>query len=261
MPYANATGVRIYYEVEGWGPPLMLAHAFRRNLNRWRQIGFAGALKNDYRLILFDARGHGESDKPHDPAAYGTKMVEDVIAVLDDLRVDRTHYFGYSMGAGVGFKAAVSHPDRFTSFILGGFSPYPAPVSGNAPPARIAKQVHTLPADPEMFLRSVEQQLGRPPAPDEKEAELANDLEALSAVTVTWGEIATLTDQELSRITVPCLLYAGDLDPAYAGAKEASSHIPGARFLSLRGLNHAQAGPDLQVIRHVKEFLAQVGQT
>jgi pimeloyl-ACP methyl ester carboxylesterase len=258
MPYVKNGDINIYYEVEGQGPPLMLAHSFRRNLDRWRQTGFTDALKNDYRLILFDARGHGKSDKPHDPTAYGIKMVEDVVAVLDDLRINRTNFFGYSMGAGVGFKAAVSHYGRFTSFILGGFNPYPTKVPGNTTPADESKQISILPADPEVFLRLVEQHLGRPLTPDERKAELANDFEALSACTVTWREITTLTNHDLSRISVPCLLYAGDLDPVYAGAKEASSHIPGAKFFSLPGLNHAQAGPDLQVILHVKEFLARI---
>jgi pimeloyl-ACP methyl ester carboxylesterase len=252
MPYTNNDGVRIYYEVEGQGPPLMLAHSFRRNLNRWRELGLADALKNDYMLILFDARGHGKSDKPHDPAAYGSKMAGDVIAVLDDLRIEKTHYYGYSMGAGVGFKNAVSHPGRFLSLILGGFNPYPPENPGG---------VTTLPSDPEIFLRTVERVLGRSLTPDEKQAELANDMEALSASTATWSEIATLTDRDLSRISMPCLLYAGDFDPSYAGAKEAAQHIPGAEFLSLPGLNHATAAYGPQVLTKVKEFLARVSRT
>lgn len=250
MPYANNQGVRIYYEVEGQGHPLMLAHTFRRNLNRWRQTGFVDALKSDYRLILFDARGHGESDKPHDPTAYGIKMVEDVIVVLDDLRTNRTNYLGYSMGAGVGFKAAVSYPDRFNCFILGGSTPYPTIVQGNAPPI--------LPPDSELFIRRVEQQLGRPLTPDERQAELANDFEALSACTISWQDITSLSNLDLSYISVPCLLYAGDLDPAYAAVKEASSHISGAKFLSLPGLNHAQASLSPQILLRIREFLAEV---
>jgi pimeloyl-ACP methyl ester carboxylesterase len=252
MPYANNNGIKIYYEVEGNGPPLMLAHSFRRNLNRWREFGFANALKNDYRLIMFDARGHGKSDKPHDPAAYGIKMAEDVMAVLDDMHIEKTHYYGYSMGAGVGFKNAVSHPDRFLSIILGGFNPYPPENPGS---------VTTLPSDPEIFIRVVERVLGRPLTPDEMQAELANDFEALSASTVSWSQIATLTNRDLSRISVPCLLYAGDLDPSYAGAKEAAGHIPGAEFLELPGLNHATAAYGPQILTKVKEFLARVRKT
>jgi pimeloyl-ACP methyl ester carboxylesterase len=253
MPYANAGGINIYYEVEGQGPPLVLAHSFRRNLNRWRQVGVVDALKNDYRLILFDARGHGKSDKPHDPAAYGNKMVGDVIAVLDDLHISKTHYFGYSMGAGVGFKAAILHPDRFTSFILGGSSPYPP----KSPPATVPKQTPALPADPEVFIRSVEKMLGRPLTSDERQAELDNDFAALNADIAGWDEIPTLNDQQLSRISVPWLIFAGEQDSAYAGAKEAASHIPGAKFLSLPG-NHATASPDLKIIPPIKEFLATV---
>jgi pimeloyl-ACP methyl ester carboxylesterase len=99
MPYANNAGVKIYFEMEGEGPPLVLAYGLTGGLNCWRAIGIVDLLRNDFQLILFDARGHGRSDKPHEPAAYGLQMADDVVAVLDDVRVSRAHYFGYSMGA------------------------------------------------------------------------------------------------------------------------------------------------------------------
>lgn len=61
-------GVRIHYEVEGSGPTLILQHGFTQKLQGWQLAGYLDALKRTYRLILVDARGHGESDKPHDPA-------------------------------------------------------------------------------------------------------------------------------------------------------------------------------------------------
>jgi len=70
MPYADNQGIRIHYQVEGKGPPLMLQHGFTSNLKSWRQFGYVDALKHHYQLILLDARGHGASDKPHDPAAF-----------------------------------------------------------------------------------------------------------------------------------------------------------------------------------------------
>jgi pimeloyl-ACP methyl ester carboxylesterase len=256
MPYVSSRGVRIYYEVAGQGPPLILAHAFRRNLNRWRETGVADALKNDYRLILFDARGHGKSDRPHEPAAYGLNMVEDVISVIDDLHISWTNYFGYSMGAGVGFKAAVIHPDRFSSFVLGGFDPYPA----KTPPSPGPRPARVLPSDPEAFIRLVEQTLGRPLTNVERQFELSNDLATLNACIAGWN-MATFDDQALSCISVPCLLYAGELDPAFAGAREASRHIPGARFLSFPGLDHAGAGPNLEYLPRIIDFLADVTKT
>ncbi len=260
MPYANNNGVKIYYEVEGNGPPLVLGHGVTRSMDRWRQIGFADALKRDYRLILFDARGHGKSDKPHDPAAYGANMVNDVLAILNDLRVDRTNYMGYSMGAGVGFAAAVRHPERFHSFVLGGWSPYrgPADAPSNPPVVGPAQQIRMLRADPEAYLRSREQQLGRTLTPDERNAELANDPEALGALMATFRDAATFSNQELSHISAPCLLYAGSSDPMHDGVREASTQMPRATFFPLPGLDHVQAGASPLALPHIKEFLAGV---
>jgi hypothetical protein len=86
VPYADNDGIRIHYEVEGVGPPLMLHHGFTISLEEWRRFGYVDALKSEYQVILIDARGHGASDKPHDPAAYEmARRAGDVVAVLDDL--------------------------------------------------------------------------------------------------------------------------------------------------------------------------------
>ncbi|MCH7787371.1 MAG: alpha/beta fold hydrolase, partial [Chloroflexi bacterium] len=63
MPYADNNGVKIHYEVEGEGPPLVLQHGFTRSLQGWRDNGYVTALKDDYKLIMVDSRGHGASDK------------------------------------------------------------------------------------------------------------------------------------------------------------------------------------------------------
>jgi pimeloyl-ACP methyl ester carboxylesterase len=64
MPYVISDGIRIHYEVEGDGPPLVLQHGFGQKASSWRLGGYVDALKSQYRLVLVDARGHGESDKP-----------------------------------------------------------------------------------------------------------------------------------------------------------------------------------------------------
>jgi pimeloyl-ACP methyl ester carboxylesterase len=260
MPYANNNGVKIYYEVEGQGPPLMLAHGVTRSLHRWRQIGLADVLNKNYQLIMFDARGHGKSDKPHDPGAYGINMVDDVLAVIDDLRIDRVNYMGYSMGAGIGFMCAVRYPERFNSYVLGGWSPYREEVAvpSTRSSASPGQQIRMLRSDPEAFLRSREQQLGRPLTSEERKEELANDPEALTALLVNFRNAATLNNKELALILLPCLLYAGENDTVYAGVKEASNHMGKARFFSLPGLDHVQTGASLLVLPNVKEFLAQV---
>jgi pimeloyl-ACP methyl ester carboxylesterase len=125
MPHATNNGIRIHYEVEGQGPPLMLHCGFLQDLQRWYQAGYVDALRDDYRLILIDPRGHGASDKPHDVESYALpNYVADAVAVLEDAGVSKAHYFGYSMGAGIGFAAGVFSPECFTSLILGGGRPY-----------------------------------------------------------------------------------------------------------------------------------------
>src|SRR5262249_44981919 len=129
--YAHNQGVRIHYAVEGEGPPLLLHHGTFGSGAFWREVGYTDVLARAYRLILIDARGHGSSDKPYDPAAYElATRAADVIAVLDDLEIRRAHYFGYSLGGWIGFGLAKHASARFASTILGGAHPYAESMQG-----------------------------------------------------------------------------------------------------------------------------------
>src|SRR4051794_23326298 len=84
MSYAVNDMVRIRYEIVGTGLPLVLQHGFTQSIEDWRDYGYVTALSPHFRLILTDARGHGQSDKPHVSSAYEhSNYVKDVIAVLD----------------------------------------------------------------------------------------------------------------------------------------------------------------------------------
>ena len=261
MPYANNTGVKIYYEVEGQGPPLVLAYGLTGGLNCWRVMGIVELLRNDFQLILFDARGHGRSDKPHEVSAYGLKMANDVVALLDHIGIDKAHYFGYSMGARVGFWLAVRHTTRFRSFILGGTSPYRNEAQIKREDELVERMKRLL-NDLEGTIRESEQLMGRPLTVEERDALLANDAQALIALVTAFGAMPLLSDHELSLISVPVLVFCGDADPRHSGARESANHMPKAKFVSLPGLDHVQA--DLCITRndlvlaHVKEFLAKV---
>ena len=125
MPYARNEGVRIHYEVEGEGPPLVLQHGFSESVVDWYETGYVKALKPDYRLILIDARGHGDSDKPHDPEAYLlNRRVGDVTAVLDAIDIATAVYWGYSMGGWIGFGMANYAKERVRALVIGGQHPY-----------------------------------------------------------------------------------------------------------------------------------------
>src|ERR1700730_4536788 len=124
MPDFDSDGVRIHYYLEGPedGPPTVLVHGFCSNFkvnwvgSRWVEtLARAGR-----RVIGLDNRGHGKSEKPHDPDAYGPHMVEDVCNLIDHLGLDRVDYIGYSMGSQIGLRLLVAHPQRALRAVAGG---------------------------------------------------------------------------------------------------------------------------------------------
>ncbi len=262
MPYANNNGVKIYYEVEGRGPPLILAHPFGGTVERWRQCGWTDALRDTYTLVLFDARGHGRSDKPHDASAYEVNLrVSDITAVLDVVGIEKAHHFGYSMGAMVAFRAAVVAPERFDSFILGGMSSYRGEdVQKAIREGRDIAWYQALLDDPQAAMARQERLLGHSFSEEVKQGILATDARALLALALSLRSWRSMTDEELSRIAVPCLLICGDLDPQHSEAMESARRIPQATFVSLPGLNHGAVFQRSAVaLPHVKEFLVRVG--
>ena len=131
MPYANNTGVRIHYEVDGPGPALVLHHGFTQCLEDWSECGYVAALRPGYQVILVDARGHGGSDKPHDEASYRLDCrAADVTTVLDALGVEKAHFWGYSMGGRIGFGMARYAPDRVDRLVIASNIPFASDMGG-----------------------------------------------------------------------------------------------------------------------------------
>jgi pimeloyl-ACP methyl ester carboxylesterase len=258
--------VRIHYEVVGGGPPLVLHHGFTSNLlDEWQWNGYVDALKDEYQLVLLDARGHGESDKPHEPEAYGQKpMSGDVVAILDALGVERTHYWGYSMGGRVGWAMLRYHPDRLLSLIIGGSG-----AIGIETPARAAYRQESL-ARRRAAMAEIERDgreswfaRVRREAGESWDERFGARLEV--ADLAAWQALQQNQENEGLEVAarnagVPCLVYAGDEDGlAYASARATADAIPNAQSLWLPGLNHQDAirRGDL-VLPHVLEFLAEV---
>lgn len=73
------------------------------------------ALAADRRVIAVDARGHGKSEKPHDPARYGPRMADDVVEVMSALGIQRAHVHGFSMGGSILTQILINHPERVVS--------------------------------------------------------------------------------------------------------------------------------------------------
>src|SRR6266849_2242077 len=113
----DSDGISLHYEVHGpeSGAPIVLVHGFASHyrLNwvgtRWQET-LTGA---GFRVIGLDCRGHGDSDKPHDPRAYESPvMAADVRRLLDHLGIESAHYLGFSMGARIGIQCVLDFPSR-----------------------------------------------------------------------------------------------------------------------------------------------------
>jgi pimeloyl-ACP methyl ester carboxylesterase len=243
MAFADNQGVRIHYEVEGKGFPLVIQHGYTDSVESWYELGYVDALKDAHRLILVDARGHGGSDKPHVTAAYAKELqAADVVSVLEELKVERADYWGYSMGGRIGFALAQHAPERFRSFVLGGAAGDGRSRVGDG--FRKAMKEGGVAAIPDLWGAELPEKL--------KARLLTNDVDALDACRVDSLGFAEV----LPTMTMPCLLYAGLADPIYPVAEATVAEMPNAKFFTLPGLGHAEGllRSDL-VLPKVTEFL------
>jgi pimeloyl-ACP methyl ester carboxylesterase len=266
MPFVENQGVRIHYEVEGRGPPVLLLHGLSSDYRLWYGLGYVKELSKDYELILVDARGHGASDKPHNPEAYDMGlMVGDLVAILDDRGIPRASFFGYSMGGRVGFRIPLYAPTRFGSLILGG-AVYPIHGDEDAKDEILVGinmmldvGLRESPDNPmAAFLALMERSSDQKVGPAERAVILSNDARALQALILEHRRaVYPRPEEALPRFTMPCLLLVGEADPRYPVARECARRMPNVTLISLPGLDHMQGlGRSDIVLPHVKRFLA-----
>ncbi len=240
----DSDGVRLHFEVHGpvGGTPIVLVHGFASDyqLNwvgtRWQET----LTKAGHRVIGLDCRGHGSSDKPHDPAAYALEiMAADVLRLLDHLQIETANYLGYSMGAKIGVQAMLDFPKRVGRVVLGGIG------WGGAFSAakEIAKAMRGGP-------------IGSPVARtfyDFARARPSNDLEALA--TCILGPQPEPDSAALASIKNPVLVVVGDKDDIVTEVDRLVESIPTARLLTVAGRNHMSAVPAGEFKRAALEFL------
>ena len=121
MESLNIDGVRISYASEGSGDPVVLIHGLHASTDlNWRKPGIIKELVQKHRVISLDLPGHGESEKSESKDAYGLQMVHDVARILEQLKVQKAHIVGYSLGGMVALKFAAVHSDMTLSVTLCG---------------------------------------------------------------------------------------------------------------------------------------------
>jgi pimeloyl-ACP methyl ester carboxylesterase len=244
MPYATnpIDGVRTFFEDRGGsGPPVLVYPGFTDPLEYAKTSPLAQALEEDFRLIFADHRGQGRSEKPHAVRSYAlTTRVRDPTAILDTLGVERAHYLGFSWGARLGFAIGEHAPERVLSLVLCGNQPYAWPTEG--PMLKAVSDAVAAGKERGMLalVETWESSIGeRFPEPGRTWI-LDNDPLALDAEfrsAFLEGPIS----QDLSKWSVPCLIYAGEGDEMHENAARAAAEIPGAVFVSLPGHTHFSA--------------------
>jgi pimeloyl-ACP methyl ester carboxylesterase len=117
MPKIDRNGVRIYYEVHGDGPPLILTHGYSSTSTMWQ--GQIAALSKHHKLVLWDMRGHGQSDYPEDPTAYSeAATIGDIKALLDAVGARRAIVGGLSLGGYMSLAFYRTHPERVAALLI-----------------------------------------------------------------------------------------------------------------------------------------------
>ena len=122
----DSNGVKIRYVTEGTGEAVVLIHGWMGDSSMWgtdKSGNTKLSAADGFRLIALDCRGHGKSDKPHDPEKYGPEMAADVVRLLDHLKIGKAHLIGYSSGAFIAGKVAATHPERVLSVVYAGQAP------------------------------------------------------------------------------------------------------------------------------------------
>lgn len=115
MPTVSVDGLRMYYELAGAGPPLVLIGGLGLDVSECGQL--IDALATRYRVLAFDNRGAGRSDKPDVPYTI-SQMADDAAGLMRALGIERAHVVGMSLGGRIALDLALEHPQRVRSLIL-----------------------------------------------------------------------------------------------------------------------------------------------
>jgi len=246
LTVASPDGVRIAYESVGEGRPIVLIHGFASSRDQnWRATGWIDRLAGaGFRVISFDCRGHGKSDKPHEPASYGEHMIDDIVAVMEAAEAPTADVMGYSMGSIMTIRLLMLYPERVRRAVLGGLGANYFRESG-AWRERIAAAMQT--DDAETLSDPVERRFRK------FAAQRGKDRLALAACMRSPRHIYVPAD--LKRSMRPVLVVCGADDDLTGSPEPLAEAFADGRTVVLPGKDHMSAVGDPAYKKAVLQFL------
>lgn len=245
MQKFNSEGVEIAFIDEGEGEPVLLIHGFASNVRvNWVSTGWTKYLLDaGFRVIAFDHRGHGESQKLYDQAQYSAPlMATDAARLLKHLNIPSANVIGYSMGARVAAFLTIARPDLVKKVVFAGLA---------------ERMISGVPG-----AEAIADALEAPHASDVADAgaktfrvfadQTKSDRKALAACIRSTR--VKIRPEALAAIKVPVLVVAGELDDVSGKVQPLVDMIPGAKGLTLAGKNHMSAVGDRDFKRESVSF-------
>ncbi|KJC55027.1 alpha/beta hydrolase [Bradyrhizobium sp. LTSP849] len=232
MPKIDRNGVGIYYEVHGDGQPLLLTHGYSSTSAMWH--GQIDAFARDHKLVLWDMRGHGQSDYPDDPNAYSEALtVGDMAAILDAVGAGRAIIGGLSLGGYMSLAFYRAHPQRARALLIidtgPGFKKDDAREAWNARALATADKLDREGLD---MLKAATRERATASHRNAKGLGLA----ARGMLTQRDARVMEL----LPDIKVPSLIVVGaDDTPFLAASDYMAAKIPGAQKIVILAAGHA----------------------
>jgi pimeloyl-ACP methyl ester carboxylesterase/ketosteroid isomerase-like protein len=188
---AHVNGIELYYEIHGEGTPLILLHGGFGNSGDWEnQIP---VLSEHYKVIAVDSRGHGRSTMGEQPISYAL-MASDMVALMDDLGINKANILGWSDGGIIGLYLAINQPERLIRVIASG---------SNYDPSGVRPDVGEHPIMIKYFGKAMDDYKTLSPNPGMWDAFLGN-------ISQMWATEPNFTVEQLGSITLPVLLLDGE---------------------------------------------------